>query len=61
MAGESVELLPSGAKLRLGGVKKALSAYDTFQMTLIFERAGQIEVEVLVEEGVATGPKPHTH
>ena len=60
-AGGDVELLPSRAKLRLAGVKKALSAYDTFPMTLIFEKAGRIEVEVLVEEGAAETPKPHAH
>ena len=34
-------------------MKTALSAYDTFPLTLIFERAGRIAVEVLVEEGTA--------
>lgn len=58
-AGEDVELLPSGVALQMSGVKKAFPAYDTFTMTLTFERAGKIEIEVLVEEG--TGVAPHKH
>ena len=60
-AGESTELLPSGAKLRLTGVARPLPAYDTFPMTLIFEHAGRIMIEVLVEEGAAPASRQHTH
>lgn len=49
-AGGQVELSSSAQSILLGGFKKPLSAYDTFILTLIFERAGRIEVEVLVEE-----------
>ena len=58
-AGQDVELAPSGYGLQLTGVKKAFSAYDTFPMTLIFERAGRVEVEVLVEETSAAMPYKH--
>lgn len=49
-AGGHVELSSSSQSILLGGFKKPLSAYDTFAVTLIFERAGRIAVEVLVEE-----------
>lgn len=49
-AGQDVELSPSGYRLRLTGVKKAFSAYDTFPVTLVFARAGKVEIDVLVEE-----------
>ena len=58
-AGQDVELSPSGYSLKLTGVKKAFSAYDTFPLTLVFARAGRIEVEVLVEEGSAAVPHKH--
>ena len=47
---QDVELSASGYSLQLSGVTKAFSAYDTFKMTLTFERAGRIEIEVLIEE-----------
>lgn len=45
-----VHLKPSAAHLRLIGLKKPLVAYDTLPVTLVFERAGTIEIDVLVEE-----------
>lgn len=38
--------------LRLIGLKKALVAYDTIPVTLVFERGGRIGVDVLVEETI---------
>jgi copper(I)-binding protein len=58
-AGRSLQLTPAGPRLLLLGVKKPLTAYDSFKMTLVFEKAGRIEVEVMVEE--ATGIEPHKH
>ena len=58
-AGEDVELSPSGLTLQLSGVKKVFSAYDTFTMTLTFERSGRVEIEVLVEESTAVAPHKH--
>lgn len=52
--GKSEELNQKGRHLVLSGFQMALAAYDTFPLTLIFERAGQITVEVLVEEGQPT-------
>lgn len=53
------ELKPEGAHLLLSGFKKQLHAYDSFEMTLIFEKAGEVVVEVAVEE-VET-KEPHKH
>ncbi len=58
-AGEAVELSPSGYALQLSGVTKPFPPYDSFTMTLTFERAGKIDVEVLVEE--RSGAAPHKH
>ena len=38
--------------LRLISLKKALVAYDTIPVSLVFERSGRIVVDVLVEETV---------
>lgn len=45
-----VELTSTGPHVRLVGMRKRLDPYDTFQLTLIFERAGEVIVEVLVED-----------
>lgn len=51
-----VDLKRSGPHLRLIGITKPFAPWETFPLTLIFERAGRIEVEVLVEEDL--GPAP---
>ena len=38
-------------------MKRQLGAYDSFLMTLVFERAGKVEVEVMVEEKSILEPK----
>ena len=43
-------LKQDGPHILLTGVKRQLDAYDAFVMTLVFERAGKVEVEVAVEE-----------
>lgn len=53
--GARLALVPSGAKLRLHGVKRVPVAWDTFPMTLVLERAGRVTVDVLVEESGAPG------
>ena len=45
-----VDLTANSQHLRLVGLKKALTAYDTLPVTLVFERAGRIRIDVLVEE-----------
>jgi copper(I)-binding protein len=39
-----------GPSLVLTGLKAPLAAYDDFTMTLVFERAGRVEIVVMVEE-----------
>jgi copper(I)-binding protein len=34
----------------LTGLKKRLNAYDTFRLTLVFEKAGRVPIDVMVEE-----------
>jgi periplasmic copper chaperone A len=58
-AGKSLQLTPAGSRLLLLGVKKSLTAFDSFGMTLMFEKAGKVEVEVMVEESDTTDPHKH--
>jgi periplasmic copper chaperone A len=55
--GREVALKRNGPHLVLSGLDKPLSPYESFPMTLIFKRAGKIDIEVLVEEA-ATVAKP---
>jgi periplasmic copper chaperone A len=43
------KLGPQGAFVALSGLKHALTAYDRIAVTLMFEDAGAVDVEVLVE------------
>ena|SRR5213078_4722806 len=45
-----VNLKRAGPHILLFGMKKQLNPYDSFFMTLAFQRAGKVEVEVMVEE-----------
>ena len=54
-----VNLKRGGPHILLTGVKKPLSAYDSFLMTLTFARAGKVEVEVVVEEKSVLEPAKH--
>ena len=48
--GTETELKASSVYVRLIGLKKALTAYDTLPVTLTFERAGRLKIDVMVEE-----------
>jgi periplasmic copper chaperone A len=48
--GEELSLYGDGPSLLLVGLKQPLSAYDDFKMTLVFEKAGPIAIDVMVEE-----------
>ncbi|HEU4380378.1 MAG TPA: copper chaperone PCu(A)C [Hyphomicrobiaceae bacterium] len=52
-AGKRVELKRNGPHLLLTGFKKQLDAYESFAMTLVFEKAGSVVVEVMVEDAEA--------
>lgn len=47
---------PGGLHLMLIGLKQPLAEEETFPLTLTFEKAGRIEIEVYVEQKGATEP-----
>jgi len=49
-AGGELGLAGDGPRVTLVGLKRPLDAYDDFKMTLVFERAGRIAIDVMVEE-----------
>jgi periplasmic copper chaperone A len=55
----ATDLKRDGPHIQLVGVKKLLSPYDSFFMTLTFARAGKVEVEVMVEEASILEPAKH--
>ena len=57
--GEPAVLEPGGFHIMLMGLKAPLEAGTAFPLTLSFEKAGAIEVEVLVEKAGATRPSHH--
>jgi copper(I)-binding protein len=58
-AGGELVLSSNGPRLLLSGFKKRLNAHDSFMLTLVFEKAGRMEVEVMVEEAETTEPHKH--
>lgn len=50
--GKVLALHPNGPHLVLTGVKKAFHAYDYVRMTLVFEKAGRMVIDVFVEEAL---------
>jgi hypothetical protein len=55
-AGKSVVLKPGGYHLMLTDLKAPLREGDLLKLTLVFEKAGEIEVEATVEPIGAMGP-----
>ena len=55
-AGKSVVLKPGGYHLMLTDLKAPLKEGDLLKLTLVFEKAGEIEVEATVEPLGAMGP-----
>lgn len=58
-AGRVRELTADGQRLLIIGIKRRLHAYDSFPLTLVFEKAGRIVVEVAVEDAGTTEPHKH--
>ena len=48
--GKDVQLTAKGPHLALSGLKQRFDAYDSFKLTLVFEKAGRMVVDVMVEE-----------
>lgn len=57
-AGQTVELKPGGLHMMLMGLKAPLKAGSSFEMTLVFEKAGTSKVRFEVE---APGSSEHRH
>ena len=60
-AGKSVVLEPSGYHVMLMDLKQPLKEGDLVKMVLVFEKAGEIEVEATVEPIGAKGPHGFDH
>jgi copper(I)-binding protein len=54
--GSPTVLQPGGLHIMLFGLKAPLREGETFPATLIFEKAGRIEIEVRVQGIAASGP-----
>lgn len=61
--GESVEFTPGGHHVMLFGLKEPLAAGNEYPLTLIFERAGEVEVTVKVQQDASAegGDGGHGH
>lgn len=59
--GKSVVLAPSGYHVMLMDLKQPLKEGDLIKLTLVFERAGEIEVDATVEPIGAMGPHGFDH
>jgi copper(I)-binding protein len=60
-AGQSVELKPGGLHIMFIGLKAPLKAGETFPLTLRFEKAGEVTVQVNVEAFGNTPAAQHKH
>ena len=59
--GTVVKLAPGGLHIMLQDLKQSLSKGDRFPMTLVFERAGEVKVEVVVEDAAPAAAKNAEH
>ena len=57
--GDRLVLKPGGYHVMLADLKRPLQAGDSFPLTLAFEKAGSIEVSVVVESMGAGAMHPH--
>ena len=60
-AGQTVELKPGGLHLMLMGLKAPLKAGDMVPLTLKFEKAGEVTVQLKVEAPGGGKPEAHKH
>jgi copper(I)-binding protein len=56
--GKDLAMTHEGPHLRLIGIKKELTPYDTIPAKLIFEKAGRINIDILVDELSAPNAHP---
>jgi periplasmic copper chaperone A len=57
--GQEIKLTKERGFVRLLNLTKPLYMHDNFPVTLVFEKAGKIQVEVHIEEAVAAEPHKH--
>ncbi len=60
-AGQTVALKPGGLHFMLMGLKQPLVLGSRVPMTLRFEKAGEVSVEIAIENGPAAAPQAHEH
>lgn len=60
-AGKSVAFAPGGHHVMLIGVKSPLKEGNTIALTLVFEKAGVIVVDVPVKRSAPSGHSDHKH
>jgi copper(I)-binding protein len=56
-AKKTVKFAHDGARIILQGLTKTLDEYDTFKLTLVFEHAGTITLDVHVDDKAAPAKK----
>jgi copper(I)-binding protein len=59
--GAQVALAPGGMHIMLVGLKQPLVAGSRVPLTLVFEKAGEVQVELAVEAAGARGGATHNH
>ena len=59
--GTTVSLAPGGFHLMLMGLKEPLKQGSTVPLTLVFDKAGSIDVELAVQGMGAAKPSEHKH
>lgn len=60
-AGATVTLAPGGFHLMLMGLKQPLKQGSAVPVTIVFEKAGSIDIELAVEGPGAAKPSEHKH
>lgn len=60
-AGGEVQLRPGGLHIMLIGLQSPLRQGERVPLTLVFERAGEVQVELAVESAGARGPAAGHH
>ena len=58
---QKVTLAPGGFHIMLMGLKKKLVEGERFPLTLEFEKAGKITVEIAIDKPGASGTEEHKH
>lgn len=57
--GQEVKLTKERGFVRLLGLTKPLYMHDNFPVTLVFEKAGKIQIDVHIEEAAVAEPHKH--